>query len=645
MEESATILVVDDRPQNVRLLEAILAPRGFTVRSASSGAAALDLVAQHAPDLILLDLHMPEMDGYEVCRRLRGNPATQFLPVVVVTAAGDGSKTAAIEAGADDFIRKPLDQAELLVRVRSLVRIKRYHDTIESQSAQLTEWNRTLEDRVEAQVHDLERFDRLRRFLSPQVADLVLSEDNRSLLDPHRQDIAVLFCDLRGFTAASNAVQPEELLAALAEFHNLLGELVSRYDATVGFFAGDGVMVFFNDPMPCDKPALTAVRMATDMRDTMADVLARWRRRGYELGLGVGVARGYSTLGSIGFEGRHDYTAIGAVVNLAARLCAEASDGEILISQRAAAELDGLAELKELPELQLRGFPEPTPAWSVVRVNVTESTETQAERPAPVSTELEFRILGPLEVIVGGQPVEIRPGKERALLTLLLMHANRVVAADELIAGLWPDPPPDSALTGLRVYIFRLRRALSASGLTDLLTTRSGGYVLSLGAAKLDATVFEERVASGRARLDAGDPLAAAADLRQALELWRGPALSEVADADFARTEAARLDEARLCAIEDRIVTDLACGRHVALIAELDELVSRHPYRERFWAQRMLALYRAGRQAEALAAYQEVRRLLADELGLEPSSDLAQLEQQILEHAPVLDWVAVGAKP
>ena len=642
MDESATILVVDDRPQNVRLLEAILVPRGFTVLAATSGAAALDAVAEGRPDLILLDLHMPEMDGYEVCRRLRNDPQTRYLPVVVVTAADDGSKTAAIEAGADDFIRKPLDQAELLVRVRSLLRIKRYHDTIESQSAQLTEWNRTLEDRVETQVHDLERFDRLRRFLSPPVADLVLSENDRSLLEPHRQDIAVLFCDLRGFTAASHAAEPEELLAALAEFHVSLGELVARYHATVGFFAGDGVMVFFNDPVPCDQPALTAVRMAVDMRDRMTEFLARWRRRGYDLGVGVGIARGYATLGTIGFEGRHDYTAIGVVVNLASRLCSEAGDGEILISQRAVEEIEGHADVKELPDLQLRGFTDPTPAWSVVRVDVGDTQPT--ERPAQSGSNVQFRVLGSLELLVGGHALEIRPGKERALLTLLLMHANRAMSADELITGLWPDPPPDSALTGLRVYVFRVRRTLAEAGLQEILTTHSGGYVLSVGDGQLDATAFEEGVQRGRARMADGDPVAAAADLRDALALWRGPAFADVADAEFARAEAARLDEARVCALEDRIQADLACGRHGAVIAELDALVAVHAYRERFWAQRMLALYRAGRQAEALAAYQEVRRQLADELGLEPSPELTRLEQQILVYDDALSWVAVGTK-
>jgi DNA-binding SARP family transcriptional activator/class 3 adenylate cyclase len=495
---------------------------------------------------------------------------------------------------------------------------------------------------VETQVHDLERFDRMRRFLSPQIADLVLNDDNRSLLEPHRQDIAVLFCDLRGFTAASNASEPEELLAALGEFHSLLGELVARYDATVGYFAGDGVMAFFNDPMPCAHPSLTAVQMAIDMRDQMSDVLARWRRRGYELGVGMGIARGFSTLGTIGFDGRHDYTAIGAVVNLASRLCAEAADGEILISQRATAELEEQAELKELAPLALRGFADPIPAWSVVRV-ATSKPVARAEPAVQPGTDLEFRILGPLELIVGGQPVELRPGKERALLALLLMNANRVVTADELIAGLWPDPPPDSALTGLRVYVYRLRRALASAGLSEVLTTQSGGYLLALGSARFDATTFEERLASGRDRLAAGDALAASADFRQALALWRGPALAEVADADFARAEAARLDEARLCALEDRNVADLACGRHVALIPDLDDLVARHPFRERFWAQRMLALYRAGRQAEALAAYQEVRRLLDDELGLEPSPELSRLEQQILKHDAALDWAASGA--
>jgi adenylate cyclase len=206
--EPATILVVDDVVQNVRLLEAVLAPRGYTVIAATSGAEALERLGSLPVDLVLLDILMPGMDGYAVCRTIRDDPATRFLPVVMITASGDQEKVASIDAGADDFIAKPFDQAELLARVRSLVRLKRYHDTIEAQAAELGAWNRELEQRVQEQVEALDRMGRLRRFLSPQLAELVLDAGDDAFLQSHRREITVVFCDLRGFTSFAETVEP-----------------------------------------------------------------------------------------------------------------------------------------------------------------------------------------------------------------------------------------------------------------------------------------------------------------------------------------------------------------------------------------------------------------------------------------------------
>src|SRR3954470_7383593 len=212
---TARILVVDDTPQNVRLLEAILVPRGYAVIGAASGEQALDLVAQQPPDLILLDIMMPGIDGHEVCRRLRADPTTALLPVVMVTASGDQNKVKALESGADDFIPKPVNQAELLARVRSLLRIKMYYATIQHQAAELAEWNRTLEQRVQEQLARLERADRLKQFLPFQVAEQIVSTGDEGLLESHRRQIAVVFCDLRGFTAFSETAEPEEVMGIL----------------------------------------------------------------------------------------------------------------------------------------------------------------------------------------------------------------------------------------------------------------------------------------------------------------------------------------------------------------------------------------------------------------------------------------------
>ena len=366
MTDEPLVLAVDDLPANVRLLDAVLSPRGYRVLGAGSGPEALALVAEHRPDLILLDIVMPEMDGYEVCRRLRQDPATAFLPVVMITASGDQERLLAIEAGADDFVAKPFDQAELLARVRSLLRIKRYHDTIEGQAAELAEWNRTLEQRVQEQVGQLERMGRLRRFLSPQLADLVVSSGDESFLESHRRDITVVFCDLRAFTAFAETAEPEEVMGVLDDYYQALGDLVTRFEGTLERFTGDGLMVFFNDPLPCEDAPLRAVRMAVAMRNRIQGLAQGWARHGYDLALGVGVAQGYATLGRIGFEGRSDYTAIGTCTNLAARLCAEARPWQILLSPRVHAAVEEFVTSEPVGELTLRGFSRPVATFNVV---------------------------------------------------------------------------------------------------------------------------------------------------------------------------------------------------------------------------------------------------------------------------------------
>jgi len=366
MTDPKALLVVDDLPQNVRLLEAILAPRGYRVVAAHSGAEALDRLAAEPIDLVLLDILMPGMDGYEVCRALRAEAATSFLPVVMITASGEQEKVAAIEAGADDFIAKPFDQAELLARVQSLLRIKDYHDTIEAQAAELAAWNRELEQRGQEQVDALERLGRLRRFLSPQLAELVVSSGDDSFLQSHRREITVVFCDLRGFTSFAETVEPEDVMAVLGEYHAALGDLVHRFEGTLERFTGDGLMVIFNDPIDCPDAPERAVRMALAMRGRVAELAEGWGRKGYELDFGVGIAQGHATLGRIGFAGRADYTAVGSVTNLAARLCAEAQGRQILISQRVHAAIQDVVVADSVGELALRGFSRPARAYNVV---------------------------------------------------------------------------------------------------------------------------------------------------------------------------------------------------------------------------------------------------------------------------------------
>jgi adenylate cyclase len=379
MAQPCKILVVDDTPQNLKVLDAILAPRGYTVITATSGAEALQTVQTDAPDLILLDIMMPGMSGYEVAQRLRADPATRFLPIVMVTALGaQEEKVKAIESGADDFLTKPVNQLELLARVRSLLRIKDYHDTIQAQAAQLAEWNRTLEERVQRQVQELERSARLRRFLAPQLAEVIASDQHEQVLESHRREVTVVFCDLRGFTAFSETTEPEEVMGVLRDFHAAMGELIYRYEGTLERFTGDGMMIFFNDPLPCSDPAERAIHMAISMRSRVAELKARWQRRGHQLDFAVGVAMGYATLGKIGFEGRFDYAAIGTVTNLAARLCDEAKGNQILVSQRIYSAVEALVEAETVGELSLKGFSRPILGYNITALKETSAEQSQA---------------------------------------------------------------------------------------------------------------------------------------------------------------------------------------------------------------------------------------------------------------------------
>jgi adenylate cyclase len=300
------------------------------------------------------------MSGYDVCRKIRENPVTAMLPVVMVTALDPTQeRVKGIEAGADDFLTKPINQPELLARVKSLLRIKVLHD-------ELADWNRTLEQRVEQQLAQLDRLERLKRFFSPQLAELIVSGETEDPLKSHRREITVVFLDLRGFTAFAETAEPEEVMAVLREYHTVMGRLILKYDGTLERFTGDGMMIFFNDPVPVPDAAERAVRMATGMRVQVDELLAKWRRSGYELDFGVGIAQGYATIGAIGFEGRMDYGAIGTVTNMAARLCGEAKPRQILIHQRVLGAVESLVEVEDLGSLTLKGFSRPVPAYNVL---------------------------------------------------------------------------------------------------------------------------------------------------------------------------------------------------------------------------------------------------------------------------------------
>ena len=364
MSGQGRILVVDDIPQNVKLLTDLLTIKGYDVVAASNGEEALVRIKAEKPDLVLLDVMMPGISGYDVCRRIREDPETTLLPIVLCTSLDpQQERINGIAAGADDFLGKPINQPELFARVASLLRIKRLHDQTVRQAAQLADWSATLEQRVAEQVAENERLARLKRFFSPKLAEMIVDGDGEDPLKSRRREIVVVMCDLRGFTAFAETSEPEELMRTLGAYHAAMGRLVLAHEATLERFTGDGMMVFLGDPVPVDNAAQRAVTLAIAMREAALELSARWKKRGVDLGLGIGIAQGFATVGAIGFEGRIDYGAIGTVTNLAARLCQQAKAGEIILSQRVYAEVGDTIETEDLGELQLHGFARPARAY------------------------------------------------------------------------------------------------------------------------------------------------------------------------------------------------------------------------------------------------------------------------------------------
>ncbi len=369
MSTPAKILVVDDTPHNVKLLADLLGVKGYAVATAATGEEALAKLAAESPDLVLLDVMMPGLSGYDVCRRIREDAATALLPVVLVTSLDPAQeRVKGIEAGADDFLSKPINQPELFARVRSLLRVKSLQDEVRRHAEALKVANLKLEQRVDEQVAQLDRLSQLKRFFSPAVADAIISAGEKSILSPHRREISYVFVDLRGFTAFTDSVEPEEVETTLREYHDAMGKVIAEHDGTLDRFAGDGILIFFNDPLPIAQPGKRAVAMALAMQACFAPLSERWQKIGYDLALGIGIAQGYATLGAFGFEGRWDYSAIGSVVNLASRLSDEAHSGQVLIDRRTRAALGDAAEVEPVGPLTLKGFGHPVHAFLLKRL-------------------------------------------------------------------------------------------------------------------------------------------------------------------------------------------------------------------------------------------------------------------------------------
>jgi adenylate cyclase len=377
MHNPPRILIVDDSETNRDLLVSRLGPHGFDLVQAADGEEAIETARATRPDLILLDVVMPKLDGVEATKRLKADASLPFTPIILVTSKTDAKDVVAgLEAGADEYLTKPVDSTSLLARVKSMLRVKEMHDKIVAQADDLATWNRTLEKRVADQLGQIERVSRLKRFLAPQVAELIVAESNEQILESHRREITVVFGDLRGFTGFAETAEPEEVITVLRDYHTNLGPLVHKYAGTLERFLGDGFLILFNDPLPCADPSIQAVKMAIEMRDRFAVLAAEWRNRGHDLGFSMGISHGFATLGRIGFEGRFEYSAVGNVVNLAARLCAQAGSGQILTDPMVRNAVQTLAEIEPAGEFLPKGFSRRVQAFNVV--GLRESSDNPA---------------------------------------------------------------------------------------------------------------------------------------------------------------------------------------------------------------------------------------------------------------------------
>jgi class 3 adenylate cyclase/CheY-like chemotaxis protein len=337
------VLVADDNPDMRSFLARILS-RQYNVELAMDGADALQRARSSHPAVILSDVMMPRMSGPDLLRAVRADAALRGTPVIFLTArAGTEARIESLEAGADDYLAKPFDENELLARVANLIRLR-------AQQGELANLQK----------------EKMARFLPAHVADMIVAGDREEFLRGHRTEITVLFLDLRGFTAFAETAAPEDLMAVLREYQNDMGGLIRDYQGTLERFSGDAMMVFFNDPLPIPDHVEQAIKLAVAMRTRLADLRQGWQKRGIDLGACSGVATGYATVGVVGFEGRHDYAAIGPVTNLAARLCSEARHGQILVSGRCLQLIEKFAEAEPVGELTLKGFHRSVTAYNVI---------------------------------------------------------------------------------------------------------------------------------------------------------------------------------------------------------------------------------------------------------------------------------------
>lgn len=365
------ILVVDDDWDVGATSCDLMQMNGYNVSYAASATAALDYLKENDVDLVISDVRMPGIDGFEFCQHARALWANEFVPIILLTGnESEFEMVKGLDSGADDFIVKPPLPAELFAKIRALLRLRSLQLKNQEQAELLSQWNRDLESRVQDQVSELHRLERFKRYFSPRVAELIVGAEFEAQIGTHRREITSLFVDLRGFTAFAESTTPDEVMSVLNEFYATVGGIAMSHNATVGSLSGDGMMFFFNDPVEIPNHRLEAVRVAIEIRGKVRELTEKWKKQGYRLGFGIGLAEGQATIGGIGFNAYWTYTVVGSTVNLAARLCAEARDGEILVSDRFRVSVQGCIEVEPCGIRSFKGFSDGIVVFNVTNVTV-----------------------------------------------------------------------------------------------------------------------------------------------------------------------------------------------------------------------------------------------------------------------------------
>ena len=621
MNERATILVIDDTAANRKLLVDLLETQGYATATAASGEEGLAKIASIKPDLVLLDVMMPGISGYDVCKQIRADPDNGILPVVMVTSLDPTQERInGLQAGADDFLTKPINRPELLARVKSLLRIKSFNDTVQQQAAELAVLNTGLAQRVEEQVGQLARLGQLKRFFAPQLAERIVSGDLDDPLNTHRREVTVVFLDLRGFTAFADTCEPEEVMGLLRAYHGEMGRLIDAYQGTLEQFAGDSMMVIFNDPAIVEDPAIRAVRMALDMQQRFGELMTAWIKRGHDIALSIGIAHGYATIGMIGYETRIGYGVIGRVTNLAARLCSVAQRGQILVSLPVFDLVDAVVETEEIGQVELKGFARPVVAYGVLRA------KSEAPKSDAASWPLKIYTLGQFALLCDGKPLALsRKVQKRPLDLLKLMVASggKGVETSALFELLWPDAEGDAAQAAFDSTLYRLRKLI---GIDGVILLSEGKLSLDKDKCWLDVWEFERL-------LDASERTTELTEVdrfsRELLRLYAGHFLEKESQESWAISARDKINAKFTRAVAHLAAQLEQAQRWPQAIALYSRALELDNLAEALYRRLMICHRENGEPAEGLNVYRRCRDMLSIVLSVKPSSETESIRSTL----------------